>query len=461
MEENNLYSKFFKECLNIPEMEESNCYLYNCSDEKIFNILTLENHIKLTGSTKEPLKNATSGDILGVSNNNKNKMYFYKILSKTLEKVELSFHNSEYMQFIEQPVKDKMPMDGKLEKVNNILPYVYQAMNDLYKIDDMYVWKIKIHNNEDIGADSLYFLQQYLLEAPGINIEDFSIKIRVQSPGTIIFTTTKAKAIAAIIFAFTHLNKIKDRTINTLQNLLVGVGNTRTKYSSIISDMKNISKRGKVYAKDQLRDSKKVIRIRALNAEALTFNDIPLPSKGVLEEVKYNFNKLSKSIAGAINTKEMNKIKEDMNKNLLAYFLADLKTMTPKQIKKYTVNNLTADVRSIYEDFAANKLDELIEKTLEKRIVPNLMKNLESRLSVEEKEQVVSILREKARGQMFDHFEYQLLNYGNERIIKQAHLQAKEALKKRKAQKIYEQIPEVDELASKSVVRKKIRTERS
>ncbi len=462
MKEDSKYEEFLLNELNVPVITNTNYHILKCNNKSDYTNILLNNEIMITNTVLSALRKVKIGDVIAVANQHQSKINFYHITNVDNEKVYLTFNNSEEIEYIEPMLINSIPKTESLVvNVNELGVYFNQSMYRLYKEEDVYKWKIKVCCKSDINAESLYGLLDFLFNFPNVNVSDFVMKIRVQSPGTILLTTTKTKAITAIIFAFTALNNIKNKSISKLQNLVVGIGNTKEKYSSIVTDMRNTSNKAKLYVKDQLKDSKKIIRIRALNAEALTFNELPLPKKEILDEVKYRFNKLSKSVAGVINTKEIVAIQEDMNKNLMAYFLSDLKTMTPKQLKKFSMKNLTADVRSIYENFAANKLDDLIDKNLEKRIVPQILKDLTNKLTIEEKEKVISLLREKARGQLFDHFEYQMQNYADERVIKQAHLLAKEALKKRHFQKKYEELPEIDELASKSVIRKKIRTERS
>ncbi len=347
----------------------------------------------------------------------------------------------------------------KLNTANGHKKLIDRNMNDTFFSDGKFNYVLRINQTDNIKAASLYALLQYVFDAPNVNVDDYEIKINVQSPGSVVFSTISSVAMSSLLVVFTTFKKLRNKTIDKMLDVSDKTAKTAIKYKEVKRELKKSVEQARYYAKD-VKSEKKVKKIRALNAEAITINDFEDKSKEVKKAVIKNLDLISKQVTGILNTKEMMELQVKLEKNILARHYDEVAHSDPKFIKKHLLGNLTADIRAEVENFSANELREIINKKVDKEVVPKILKDLDDGLTIDEKEVVIKTIKNKIEERIIPHFEHELTKFGEERLIKQNLRRTKLMLKNRRRNIDFEHMrvehehtPTLDEIIPKRVTR--------
>lgn len=210
-----------------------------------FDVNNSKDKIKIT-SAYHKIKiflNLKKGDVIVVPSKNSDRLAFGKVVDdkayEVEEEISLGSHfkrrrieftdikNIRHLNPIFYQVKSNQ---HSVSNIKRYAPFIDKVMGNLFKKDDNTHYVLNIEKNENINFDELRSLMdninvlvQNINEelAFNENLEEFYVKINLQSKGTIeLIKAGKCLAILAYLLCSTSCNRLDEESDNRIQTLI-------------------------------------------------------------------------------------------------------------------------------------------------------------------------------------------------------------------------------------------------
>ena len=210
-----------------------------------FDVNNSKDKIKITSAYNkiQIFLKLKKGDVIVVPSRNSDRLAFGKVVDdgayEVKEEISLGSHfkrrkieftdikNIRYLNPIFYQVKSNQ---HSVSNIKRYAPHIDKVMGNLFKKDDTTHYVLNIEKNENINfdelrslMDSINVLVQNINEelAFNENLEEFYVKINLQSKGTIeLIKAGKCLAILAYLLCSTSCNRLDEESDNRIQTLI-------------------------------------------------------------------------------------------------------------------------------------------------------------------------------------------------------------------------------------------------